>query len=222
MANENPAGTPSEQGKKGQQEASGARQQGSGKGAPSREQRGSEQPSRGLARRESSLPSLFGEGFMGANPFSFMRRMKDDMDRMFESFMPGMSARSGQEVQARGGAPGMWMPRVEVLEREGNLMVRADLPGIRKEDLQIDVTDDALVLRGERRQESEEERGGLYRSEVTYGSFHRAIPLPEGANAENAQARFENGVLEITIPMSQPSRARRIEIQEGKSSSSVH
>lgn len=220
MANENPAGTSGEQGKKGQQEASGARQQGSGKGASSREQRG-EQPSRGLTRRESYVPSLLGEGLMGATPFSLMRRMMEDMDRMFESFLPGIAARSGQELQTRGGAQGLWMPRVEVLEREGNLMVRADLPGIRKEDLQIDVTEDALVLHGERRQESEEERGGVYRSEVAYGSFHRAIPLPEGANAENAQARFENGVLEITIPMSQPSRARRIEIQEGKSSS-VH
>lgn len=222
MATEN-TGPSAEQGKKGQQEAGAAKAQGAGKGA-SREQQRERAPGE-LARRESYLPSPFGQRGLGATPFSFMRRMMDDFDRMFEEFMPGFPARAGEEL-ARGAGEALWMPRVELLEREGKLMVRADLPGIRKEDLQIDVTDEALVLHGERRQETEEERGGVYRSEMSYGAFHRSIPLPEGATPEGAEARFENGVLEITIPMTEPSsRARRIEIREGKAegkATSVH
>jgi HSP20 family protein len=126
-----------------------------------------------------------------------------------------------QRIAAR---EGFWVPQIDVFEREGKLVVRADLPGLGKQDVRAEIRDDALVLEGERRRELEEERGGRYRTERTYGSFRRAIPLPEGADAEHAEARFENGVLEVTIPLPQErSRARSIEIQEGGSKTpSVH
>jgi HSP20 family protein len=95
-------------------------------------------------------------------------------------------------------------------------VVRADLPGLKREDVNIEVRDDELILSGERRSEHEESEGGYYRSERSYGSFYRSIPLPEGVDADTAKARFDNGVLEITMQAPQPSgRARRIQIEEG-------
>jgi HSP20 family protein len=84
--------------------------------------------------------------------------------------------------------------------------------------LKTDVTDDAGTIQGERRQEKSEDREGYYFSERSYGSFFRSIPLREGAKADEAKANFQNGVLEITIPSTQRSRGRRIEIQESPKS----
>jgi HSP20 family protein len=94
--------------------------------------------------------------------------------------------------------------------------VRADLPGLTKDDINIAVADDAITIRGERRQEREESEEGFYRSERSYGSFYRQIPLPEGVSAEDAEATFRDGVLEITMPAPQRAeqRSRRLEIKE--------
>ena len=95
--------------------------------------------------------------------------------------------------------------------------VKADLPGLKKEDVKIDITDDAITIQGERRSEHQEEREGVYRSERSYGSFYRVVPLPEGAMTDQAKATFNNGVLEITMPAppEQVTRGRRLEISEG-------
>jgi len=148
--------------------------------------------------------------------------MMDDMDRLFDEYVPGRFAPSSErrDLQLRG-VPfaALWEPQVDVVQGEGRLVVRADLPGLSKDDVRVELTDEGLVLEGERRSEIEEEREGTYRSERSYGSFRRAIPLPEGFDASGAEAHFENGVLEITLPMPEAaSRAKRIEIQEGKPS----
>ncbi|HEX8501297.1 MAG TPA: Hsp20/alpha crystallin family protein [Pyrinomonadaceae bacterium] len=106
--------------------------------------------------------------------------------------------------------------QVEVFEREGQLVVRADLPGLKKEDVKVEVSNDTLTISGERKSEHEEKREGFYRSERSYGSFQRQIPLPEGVNADDARATFNNGVLEISIQAPQrESRSRRLEIKDG-------
>ncbi len=224
MATTNPTGGTNEQ--SGQPAA----QQGKGGGKAEAAQQGQAErkatagagagTGRGLERRGTAGRTLGALAPFGLSPFSFMRRMMDDLDRMFEGF-----GGFGRELQ-RGlpaGGDMVWMPQVEVMEREGNLVVRADLPGLRKEDVRITATDDGLVIEGERRREVEEERGGTYRSEVVYGSFRRAIPLPEGAKVEDAEARFDNGVLEIQVPISKEAqRGRQIEIKGGEKGSSVH
>jgi HSP20 family protein len=145
-------------------------------------------------------------------PFGFMRRMMDEMDRMFEDLgfggtsMPGAREERGQ---AQGG--GSWMPRVDVRHREGALVIRADLPGVRQEDVEVDVQAGALTIRGERREEHQEGEGQRQRTEVVYGSFMRTIPLPEGADVDKAAAHFSNGVLEVNVPVPE-RRGRRIEI----------
>ena len=101
-----------------------------------------------------------------------------------------------------------------VFQRNHELIVRADLPGLRKEDIQIDVTDDAITIHGERHPETEQERLGIYRSERGYGSFSRVIPLPDGTMTDQAKATFKDGVLEITMPApaEQVTRGRKLEI----------
>jgi HSP20 family protein len=93
-------------------------------------------------------------------------------------------------------------------------LVRADLPGLRKEDVTVEISDDSLTIQGERRDEHEEEREGLFTSERTYGSFYRVVPLPEGAIPDSGKASFKNGVLEVTVeaPPREVSRGRRIDV----------
>jgi HSP20 family protein len=168
----------------------------------------------GLARNEGYTPAFF-----TGSPFSMMRRMLSDMDRFFDDVGAGRAIglpRTYRDVASGLGAV-TWTPQIDVFERDGQLIVRADLPGMKKDDIRVELDDHTLILDGERRSEHEENQEGLYRSERSYGSFRRTIPLPEGVDAESASASFENGVLEISLKAPQQTvRGRRLEIQEGQ------
>jgi HSP20 family protein len=174
-----------------------------------------EQSSQSLARRQEggsdirrSEPQWLG------TPFTFMRRFSEEMDRLFEDFGFGRGLlATGFERSLDALAAATWAPQVEVLERGNQLTIRADLPGMTKNDVKVDVDDNSLVIRGERKSEREEDEEGYYRSERSYGSFYRRIPLPSGAKAEEATADFRNGVLEITMPTSQTSEEKRRQIE---------
>lgn len=180
----------------------------------------------GLARRPGYAP-VFGRGAL-ADPFSLMQRMAEDMDRLFEGFglsrglglTPAFGSLLGREGRPGGALAGReeqapWSPQVEMFQRGDKLVVRADLPGISKDALNVDVEDDVLTIRGERREEHEENREGFYRSERSYGSFHRAIPLPDGVDASQCDATYKDGVLEITLPAprQEERKPRRIQIR---------
>jgi HSP20 family molecular chaperone IbpA len=107
-----------------------------------------------------------------------------------------------------------WSPRVDVVQRGNEVVVRADLPGVDPDNVTVDVTDDAIVLSGQRQEERVENGGSVYRVERAYGAFYREIPLPEGAIVDQASASFRDGVLEISVPAppAQVSRGRRLEI----------
>ena len=171
--------------------------------------RGSQQGT--LARRTAFPVSLVTPiDFLRMNPFSLMRRMTEEMDRVF-----------GDTGLAREGAgDGLWSPAIEVSEREGNYVVRAELAGLKPEDVKLEIENDALVLQGERKDEREEDEGGVHRTEMRYGRFYRSIPLPEGANVEQARAKFENGVLEVTVPVpEQRAQRKQIPIQTSSAAS---
>jgi HSP20 family protein len=104
-----------------------------------------------------------------------------------------------------------------VLQKNGEFTVRVDLPGLKKDDVKVELTDNLLTVSGERQEEKEEKREGYYRSERSYGSFYRQIPLPEGSKTDTAKAEFTDGVLQITMqaPEREP-KARRLEIKEGE------
>ena len=156
-----------------------------------------QQPQRrgGSSRGFGLIPS----DFFRLTPFSLMRRMSEEMNRMFGDLEPGWG----------GGEERTWAPVIEVSQRDNNFMVRADLPGIKPEDVKLEINDDAIVLAGERKSEHEETKGGVHVSERRYGRFYRTVPLPEGAKTDQARARFDNGVLEITIPSEQRKAQRR-------------
>ena len=178
----------------------------------------SNKPETGITRREQSA------NLRPVSPFSLMRRFSEEMDRLFGDvgFGGGLASGFGREFGRLADLErSMWLPQVETFEREGKLIVRADLPGLTKDDIDVDITDDAIRIRGERRQEKEEDEGGYYRSERSYGSFYREIPLPSGVNSEKANATFRNGVLEVTLPApARKSSSRRIEIGEASESES--
>ncbi|WP_158622214.1 Hsp20/alpha crystallin family protein [Corallococcus sp. CA047B] len=135
------------------------------------------------------------------------------MDQLFMDFGMGrgLGLRSGGDVEF-----GTWSPQVDVVERDGNLLVRADLPGMKQEDIQVEVREDLLILEGERNFEQEEEQEGIWRMERDFGSFQRVVPLPEGIDTESIQARFEDGVLEVSMKLPQArALGRRIEVKGG-------
>ena len=165
-----------------------------------------------MRRGEMGFPSFFRTNpaeLFSMNPFTLMRRLTEDMDRMFSS--------QGAMGAGGGGEMGIWAPPVEVRESSGNLVVTAELPGLNKEDVKVEVTEDAIVIQGERKREVEEERHGIHRSERYYGAFYREIPLPQGVKADQAKAQFNNGLLEVTIPIPESARkTRQVPIEAGE------
>ena len=160
-------------------------------------------PQAGMSRR-SGVPGLF-------NPFSLMRRFGEDMEQLFDEFGFGRPAPRGFDQMAA------WTPQVEVLQRDKEFVVRADLPGINKDNVKVELRDDSIVLRGERQEERKEEREGFLRTERSYGSFYREIPLPPDVDTSQATATFRDGVLEITMPSSEgEGRMRQLEIKDAK------
>ena len=166
----------------------------------------------------------WGQSGYAANPFELMDRMSDEMDRVFnrmfrEFGMPRTSWPTTSLSRSSGGQQ-LWSPRIEAFQKGDQFCVRAELPGLKKDDVQVELSDDALTIQGERRQEHEEEREGIYHSERDYGQFYRVVPLPEGVIGESAQANFHDGVLEVTMKAApeEANRGRRLEIKEGASS----
>jgi len=159
-----------------------------------------------------------------ANPFGMMRRFTKDMERLFNDFEEFRFSNFFKDFP-RFRMPFdtvEWVPRIEVLQNNGQLTVRADLPGLTKDDVKVELTDDMLTISGERKEEKEEKREGFYRSERSYGSFYREIPLPEGAKTEDAAATFRNGVLEITMPAPKvETSTRKLEIKEPTEEKSI-
>jgi HSP20 family protein len=141
-----------------------------------------------------------------------LRSLTEEMDRIFGDF--GLRHRRPLAFLAPERQDVMWFPDVEVAEREGKLLVRVDLPGMAREDIKVQITDETLTIEGERKHAEEKEEKGYYRSERSYGCFSRTIALPEGADATTAKAEFKNGVLEVAlaVPKAAPTAARKLEI----------
>ena len=151
-----------------------------------------------------------GELAEALNPSSLARKFVGEVDRLAEEFGVGRGFFSSLERSLRNG----WSPQVEMFERNGELVLQADLPGLSKDDIKVEMADNALTITGERRDERVEKREAFYSSERSYGKFYRRLPLPQGVNTEDAKASFRDGVLEITMPApkAEPKTARKLEI----------
>jgi HSP20 family protein len=156
-----------------------------------------------LSQHRQSVPALL-------TPFSLMRRFGEGMEQLFAEFAGGGLTRNFGEIAN-------WTPQIEVFQRDRQLVIRADLPGLSKNDVQVELRDDSVIIRGERQEERKEERQGFYRTERTYGSFYRVIPLPAGVDTTKATANFRDGVLEITMPAEEEeTRGRQLQIQDSQ------
>jgi HSP20 family protein len=168
--------------------------------------------------------SLFNRGGL-VTPWELMRRMNAELDRLVEAVD---TQRSGGSAVSRGSTSQNlanasrggdeltrvdWVPRIEVLQRAGAMVVRAELPGLKPDEIVVNVDNGVLSIWGERHQEQRVEEDGVIRTERAYGTFFRTIPLPDGADEEHVAATFREGVLELTIPVSQRERGRRIEVR---------
>jgi HSP20 family protein len=133
-----------------------------------------------------------------------LRAIRREFDRLFEDLLPAF--------QEDGVAP-MWTPRLDLTERDDAFVARMDLPGLKPEDVQVEVEDDRLTVRGERKQETTETREDAVRMERTYGSFFRAFTLPKTVLTDAVEATFHDGVLTLTLPKSPETQPRRIEVR---------
>jgi HSP20 family protein len=143
--------------------------------------------------------------FFALSPIALMREFTNDMERFFSG---GVTT---PEFKA-------WAPAVEVKRVNGTLLVTAELPGIKKEEVKIEATDAALIIEGERKSEKKDESEGYEMTERFYGNFYRSIPLPEGVKADMAKAELKDGILKITMPVAEvKAKTRNIPIEEAKS-----
>jgi HSP20 family protein len=198
-----------------QRQGNQSRQGERGRGEQQNAQGGQQNQSReerGLSRRDAQAllsPFVF-------SPFSLLQRFfENDLADVFGN------RRAGRGRASRNRDSGMdltaWAPNVDMVQEGPELVARVDLPGLNPDEVTVEISDDAITLSGERQQEREEDRGGVYRIERTYGTFYRVIPLPDGAMTDRATATFRDGVLEIRMPAppEQVSRGRRLEVSRG-------
>lgn len=146
------------------------------------------------------------------DPFGEALRLQRDMDRVFARL--GAPERTG----AGAGESVAWMPRIDVKRTGDDIVVRAELPGIKPEDVDIELTDNVLTIRGERKFEEEKENEGWLVRESTYGSFERALSIPEGVDPASVTASYTDGMLEVHVPKALEAvkpRTTKIEVAKG-------
>jgi len=139
----------------------------------------------------------------------------EELDRMFDEFLSSglRPARWGRELMPEMAGMEARMPRIDVVDRESELLVRAELPGVDKKDLDISLSENVLTIKASSSHEQKEEKGDYYRCEISRGSFARTIPLPAYVDGDKAKANFKDGILELTLPKIEQSRRRRISIE---------
>lgn len=143
------------------------------------------------------------------SPLKELEEMRKDMDRLFEDFFAPVRRRRGwirPEV-------GVFVPNIEMYDRKNEIVVKAELPGVSKEDIDLTITKDSLTMKGEVKKEEEIKEEDYYACERSYGSFTRTIALPVEVDSEKAKASFKNGVLEIVLPKREEAKPKEIKIE---------
>lgn len=142
------------------------------------------------------------------DPWTTLPTLQDRINRLFEDSFPARTAAREDEMSLLD-----WRPTVDTYEEGDNIVIKADLPGVKKEDVSIDVKDNVLTLKGERKHEENIDEDNYYRRESAYGKFQRAFTLPDAVDANKIEASYKDGTLKITVPKTEESKARKIEIK---------
>jgi HSP20 family protein len=148
------------------------------------------------------------------DPFATLRRMSSEFDRLFEEAAFPTAKWSLFRTQ-----PALketnWLPQIDVFERDNRLVTKVDLPGMKKDDVKVEVNEGYLTISGERKIEVDTKKGEFYRCEREYGSFYRAVPLPDGVKFDDVKASFADGVLEVSVPLPLTAEKKRhVQIDE--------
>ena len=140
------------------------------------------------------------------DPFRDLRNLQEEVNRLF-------TGNAGRTFDDEGIARGSWSPSVDIYENKEQIVLEAELPGMNREDFDLTVENNVITLRGERRFEKKEDTDSYHRVERAYGSFTRSFTLPNTVSGEGASADYRNGVLRVTLPKREETKARRIEIK---------
>ena len=140
------------------------------------------------------------------DPFRDLRTLQEEVNRLFTGSMP-------RGFDDEGMARGAWSPSVDIYENKEQIVLEAELPGMKREDFDLSVENNVITLRGQRQFEKKDESDNYHRVERAYGSFTRSFTLPNTVTAEGANAEYKNGVLRITLPKREETKARRIEVK---------
>lgn len=139
------------------------------------------------------------------DPFRELRGLQDEVNRLFTTSF----SRNDNEQMSRGS----WLPSVDISETRNEIVIEAELAGLKPEDVEISIDNNTLTLRGERRLDKKEQNDNYHRVERSYGSFTRSFTLPRTVSSDEANAEFNHGVLKVTLPKREETKARKIEIK---------
>ncbi len=143
-------------------------------------------------------------------PVRELSSIQNEMNRLFNTFFD-----TPQQGNGGGSALRRWVPAMDLVETSDEFVLRADLPGLSENDVNIELEDNVLTVSGERKSEHEERKEGYYRVERASGSFSRSLTLPEGIDPESVKATFDRGVLEVRIPKPEERKPRKVAISVG-------
>lgn len=142
------------------------------------------------------------------DPFSDIRTMQNRFDRLFGEALARQTGGAAEEPLRAS-----WLPPVDVHENDSEITLRAEIPGLSQDDVELTIDKGRLTIQGEKRLEKEETDGDYRRIESRYGSFYRSFPLPDMVDQDNVEARFENGVLHIVLPKIEAAKPKRIAVK---------
>ena len=145
-------------------------------------------------------------------PFRDLVSLRDRMDRLFDEFSGRGWPTQGWPTE-EGLTAGVWNPAVDVYETKESIVLKADLPDVKKEEVDISVEGNVLTLRGERKREKEVKEKDFYRMERSYGAFSRSFTLPGSVDADKIEADFAGGVLKVTLPKREESKPKQIKVK---------
>jgi HSP20 family protein len=148
-------------------------------------------------------------------PVRELNSLQDEMNRLFGRFFDTPNGANGTSALRR------WVPAMDLVETDEQFVLRADLPGLGEDEVNIELEDSLLTISGERRAEHESNQEGFYRVERASGAFSRSLTLPEGVDPEGVQASFDRGVLEVRIPKPEQRKPRRVSINVGNTPGAI-
>ncbi len=137
------------------------------------------------------------------DPFADILDFQQEMNRLFDSFFGRTSTLT----------EGVWAPLLDIYETKDHVVLKAELPGMKLEDIDITIVGDILTLKGERKREEEVKEENYYRVERAYGAFHRSIPLPSVVDTDQVKATYKDGVLEIKLPKKEETKTREVKVE---------